>query len=499
MSDKAEEDAKQNTKEGQKLDPPPPKDETATTEHTTVIAGQEIRYTATAGTYVLKDDEGKAKASIFYVAYTRQGVTDPASRPLTFSFNGGPGSSSVWMHLGMLGPRSVVMNEDGTVPPPPYRLQDNAHSLLDQTDLVFIDPVSTGYSRPAPGEKAKEFHGVEKDVESVGEFIRLWVTRSGRWASPKFLIGESYGTTRAAALSGHLQDRYGMYLNGLMLISVVLDFSTLRFTPGHDLPYILYLPTYAATAWYHSQLAPEMQTDLSGVLEEAQALAAGPYTLALFQGSRLSPQERAELAAQIARLTGLNEAYVARTDLRIEHVRFAKELLREEGLTIGRLDSRFTGRDRDSAGEHFERDPSHSAIHGLYSSTLNDYVRRELAFESDLPYEILTSLYQSWDYSQHANKFLNVAETLRQAMTANPHLKVFVASGYYDMATPYFATEYTMNHLGIADELVANISYGYYTAGHMMYVHPPSLAQIKEDLTAFIAGSSPSMGEIPAG
>lgn len=456
------------------------------TQHTLHYKGETLSYTATTGTLVLKDEAGEPKASVFFVAYTKNGVAHPSDRRLTFSFNGGPGSSSVWMHLGLLGPRRVALDDEGHPLPPPAKLVDNEFSLLPESDLVFIDPVSTGYSRPAPGEEAKQFHGVEQDVESVGEFIRLYVTRYQRWASPKFLIGESYGTTRAAALSGYLQNRHGMWLNGLMLISSILNFQTARFIPGNDLPYSLFLPTYTATAWYHQRLEPELQANLTKTLTEVSEFAATEYTLALMQGDSLSAKKRAALAQKLARYTGLTEAYLHQSNLRINIHRFVKELLRAEHRTVGRLDSRYTGLDRDSAGEHHEHDPSYTALQGAYTTALNDYVRRELGFESDLPYEILTSLYTKWDYSKHQNQYLNVAETLREAMTKNSHLRVFVANGYFDLATPYFATEYTFNHLGLAEDLRPNIEMRYYEAGHMMYVHRPSLAQLSQDLKAFV-------------
>ena len=485
QSDASESKPEQSTKEAQQT-APPPKEEKVQTQHTVVIQGQAIPYTATAGTYLLKDEEGKPKATIFYVAYTRDDVTDVQARPVTFSFNGGPGSSSVWMHLGMLGPRKVQLDEEGNVPPPPYRLEENPFSLLDVTDLVFIDPVSTGYSRPVPGEEAKQFHNFEKDIESVGEFIRLYTTREQRWLSPKFLIGESYGTTRAAGLAGFLQDRHGMLFNGIMLISAVLNFQSGFFHPGNDLPYILFLPAYTAAAWFHQRLEPELQADLRRTLDQVEAFARGEYTLALMAGDTLGAEERARIAQKLARFTGLSPEYVDRSNLRIQIMRFVKELLRDQRRTIGRLDSRFTGIDRDAVGEFFEYDPSYTQIQGLFTATLNDYLRRELGYESDLTYEILTSLYKSWDYSKFQNQYLNVAETLRQAMSKNPHLQIFVANGYYDLATPYFATEYTFDHLGLDPSLRPNVRMGYYEAGHMMYVHPPSLARIKEDLAGFV-------------
>lgn len=463
------------------------KDEVVETEHQVTIAGQPVPYKATAGRLVMRDEEGKAKASIFFIAYTRSDVHDLSQRPLTISFNGGPGSSSVWLHLGLLGPRRVEAGDAGAPVAPPYRLVDNEFSLLDVTDLVFIDPVSTGFSRPAPGEEAKQFHGVEQDIESVGDFIRLYVTRFKRWGSPKYLIGESYGTTRAVGLADFLQNRHGMYLNGLMLVSAILNFQTAEFELGNDLPFVLHLPTYTATAWYHGKLAGDIGADLAAALAAAAAFAAGPYTLALFQGDALPAAERTAVARRLAALTGLSETYVEQTNLRVEIMRFCKELLRDQRRTVGRLDSRFLGIDRDAAGEHFGTDPSYSAIRGPYASAFNAYVREELEFSSDLPYAVLAALYEKWDYGSVQNKYLDMSERLRAAMTDNPFLRVLIANGYYDFATPYFATEYTVNHLGLEPAQRANLHMTYYPAGHMMYVHLPSLAQLRADLAAFVA------------
>jgi carboxypeptidase C (cathepsin A) len=492
----AEDEKKNNDKDKEKEEKlPTPEDKLSVSQHTAVINGREIAYTVTCGTIVLKEEaekEGKsegekAKASLFFIAYTLDQVDEVGERPITFSFNGGPGSSSVWLHLGVLGPRRVETMEGGQQLRPPYKLVNNDYSLLDKTDLVFIDPVSTGFSRAVPGEKAKEFHGFKKDIESVGDFIRLYVSRYGRWTSPKFLIGESYGTTRAAGLSGYLQERHGLYLNGIMLVSVVLNFQTIRYPIGNDLPYILYLPTLAATAWYHKKLAPDLQASLEKTIQEVRDFALTDYNLALMQGATLPEDKRAETETKLARYTGLSLDYVKRCNLRIHYMRFCKELLRDEGKTVGRLDSRFTGYDRDSAGEFFEFDPSMAAILGPYTAALNDYVRRDLKFESDLPYEILTGRVWPWNFDEHQNEFVNVAETLRKAITGNPFLKVFVANGYYDLATPFLATEYTFNHIDLPRELAGNLSMAYYEAGHMMYVHEPSLAQMKRDLDRFLA------------
>lgn len=483
---------------------PPPVDQIVQTRHTIRILDQEIPYTVTCGTIVLKEEiekkgekegesEGeKPKAQIFFIAYTRDDIDNLEKRPLTFSFNGGPGSSSVWMHLGLLGPRRVLMDEIGNPLPPPYRIVDNEYSLLEHTDLVFIDPVSTGYSRAVVGEKAKQFHAFKKDLESVGDFIRLYTTRYQRWLSPKFLIGESYGTTRAAGLSGYLQDRHGMYLNGLMLISSVLNFQTLEFEHGNDLPYILFLPTYTATAWYHRRLPADLQANLKQALVESEQFASGEYAAALMKGSNLPSDDYTSVVKKLARLTGLSETYIEETNLRVEIFRFTKELLRDERRTVGRLDSRFKGIDRDAAGERFEDDPSMMNIMGPYTAAFYDYVRRELKFEIDLAYEILNIKVWPWSYAEHENRYVEVSETLRRAMTINPFLKVYVANGYYDLATPYFASEYTFNHLGLDASLQHNLSMGYFEAGHMMYIHIPSLQKLKNELVDFINSAQPA-------
>lgn len=477
-------------KEAKADKPQPPVDRESVTEHAVTIGGARIEYTAKAGTLVLKNELGEPQASIFYIAYLKKGVADAARRPLTFSFNGGPGSASVWLHLGILGPRRVVMDDEGMALPPPYRLEDNAYSLLDVTDLVFIDPVSTGFSRPAPGKEEKEFHGLEEDIEAVGQFVRRWVGRNERWASPKFLIGESYGTTRASALVGHLQKRHGMFFNGVMLVSSILNFGTARFDVGNDLPYPLFLPTYTATAWFHGKLPKELSGNLQATLDEAREFALGDYWSALAKGSRLEDEERGQIAERLARYTGLSKEFLERTNLRPEIFRFTKELLRTEGKTVGRLDSRFTGFDRDSAGERPEFDPSYAAIQGPYTGTLNAYVRGELDFDSDLDYEILGGRIRRWSYDAFENQYVNVAEDLREAMVRNPSLRVHVANGYYDLATPFFATEYTFDHLGLPAGLAGNVSMSYYEAGHMMYIRKVELGRLKDNLAAFVRQSA---------
>jgi carboxypeptidase C (cathepsin A) len=475
-----------------------PEEKIVTSKHTVRIGGQEIKYTATAGTILLKQEDGTPKASIFYVAYTKDDVSDVSQRPISFTFNGGPGSASVWLHLGAFGPRRVQMGDAGTLLPPPYKLVDNESSLLDVADLVFIDPVSTGYSRAVPGEPAKQFHGVEEDVESVGEFIRLYATRNKRWSSPKFLAGESYGTTRAAGLSNYMQQRFGMYFNGIILISTILNFETAEFNIGNDLPCSLYLPTYSAIAWYHKKLPQDLQSqDVTKVIEESRRFAAGEYADALMQGDALSDAKRTEIAQKVGRLTGLSAAYVERTNLCVEIQRFTKELLRDERRTVGRIDGRFTGIDRDAAGETPEYDPSIAAIMGPYAGMLNDYVRNELKFDSDLPYEILTGRVRPWNYAPYENRYVNVAEKLRIAMTENPFLHVFVAKGYYDLATPFFAADYTFDHLGLDPSLRSHLSGDYYETGHMTYVQLGALAKMKQDLVKFINDSVPPANAMP--
>lgn len=464
----------------------PPEERSVTSDHQVVIDGKTIRYRATAGTYVIAEEDGTPKAEIFYIAYQRVGV-DGVNRPLTFSFNGGPGSSSVWLHLGLLGPRRIDMGEEGHAPAPPYMVSDNPHSLLDVTDLVFIDPVMTGFSRPVPGEDKEQFTGLREDVEVVGEFIRLWVNRNERWASPKFLIGESYGTTRSAALSNWLQERHGMYLNGVMLISSILDFQTARFDVGNDLPYILFLPTYTATAWYHGQLDPSLQQKpLRDVLDEVEEFALGDYTLALMRGNDLPAARKQEIASRLARYTGLSPEYVSATNLRVRIDRFVKELRRDERITVGRLDSRFEGIDLDAAGERYEYDPSYSEILGPYSGALKDYISRELNYDEDVPYEILTGRVRPWSYEEFEGRYVNVADELRQAMARNPDLEVFVANGYYDLATPYFATEYTFDHLAFDPGYDDRVTMEYYEAGHMMYVQLSSLQALRTHLVSFV-------------
>ena len=469
--------------------PAPPTDDLVTTSHTL----GELAYTATAGRIVVKHekhtdgtfDGHEPHAEVFVVAYTLDGA-EPGTRPVTIAFNGGPGSSSVWLHMGLFGPRRVVMGDAGALTPPPWGLTDNEESLLAHSDLLFIDPVSTGYSRAVEGGKPSEFHGFTGDVQTVGEVIRLWITRNERWLSPKFLAGESYGTLRAAALAEHLQDRYGMYVNGLMLISSVLDMGTIRFTEGNDRPYPLFLPTYAAIAHHHG-LHPDWT--LAEVLADAADFAARDYPWALAQGNRLPAADLDRVAARLAALSGLDEGYVRRVRLRIEHQRFFRELLRDSGRTVGRIDGRFTGWEADDGGEMPGYDPSIAAITGPYTAAVNSHVRTTLGYANDLPYEILTGRVQPWSYKEFEGRAVSVVGKLSAAMRANPHLRVHVACGYHDGATPYAAAEQVLAQLPIPDELRDRIDVAYYEAGHMMYVHEPSRLQQSADLAAFVTAT----------
>ena len=460
------------------------------THHEITVDGKSLRYTVTTGMIPLRNETGEVEARIFFMAYNAEGRGGPGTRPLMFSFNGGPGSSSVWLHLGALGPRRVKMLDEGGMPPPPYQLVDNPHTWLDRTDLCFIDPVGTGYSRAAKPELGKKFWGVQGDLESVGEFIRLYLTRYDRWASPLFLVGESYGTTRAAGLSGYLVERSGIAFNGILLVSSILNFETARFTRGNDLPYSLFLPTYTATAWYHRKLPPDLQSkELKDVLQEVEPWAEAGYPALLARGDQLSRAERDGALERLARYTGLSRTYLDQSNLRVDIQRFCKELLRAERRTVGRLDSRFKGIDESVAGETPDYDPSLAAIRPPYTAAFNHYVRTELGYKTDLPYYILGGGIGQWDWGSAGNGFPDVSGALREAFAKNPEMKLFVASGHYDLATPYFATDYTLAHLGLEPEERVRVTTREYEAGHMMYIHAGELAKLKRDVAAFLEAS----------
>src|SRR6185369_8156294 len=460
------------------------------TRHEITVNGKLLRYTATAGMLPLISAGGETEAHVFFMAYTAEKAGPAGQRPLIFAFNGGPGSSSVWLHLGAAGPKRVEMLDNGGMPPPPYRLTDNAETWLDQADLVFIDPVGTGYSRAVKPDLTAKFLSLKGDIESVGEFIRLYLTRYERWPSPLFLAGESYGTTRAAGLAGHLFER-GIAFNGIILISTVLNFSTISFTTGNELPYPLFLPTYTATAWFHKKLSPDLSRDLPAALKEAENWATTDYLQALNKGDRLSPEERQETIKRLARYTGLDERYIDNSNLRIEARRFSKELLREQKKTVGRYDSRLKGSDLFAAAEQPEFDPSLASVRPPFTSTFNNYIRSELGYKTDREYYILGGGFDKWDW-ETKNSFADTSEALRSAFSKNPFMKLFVASGTFDLATPFLGTEYILNHLGLDKSLLQNITTARYAAGHMIYTDAASRAQLNRDIAAFIRAAVPS-------
>lgn len=456
------------------------------TRHTMRLKGQTLAYTATAGMLPIRNHgTGAAEGYIFYVAYTKDGASEPATRPLTFVFNGGPGSSTVWLHMGAFGPKRVKLMPDGSAPPPPYRYEDNPYTLLDQTDLVFLDPVGTGYSRAAKPALGPNFWGLNEDIRATGEFIRLYLTRHQRWGSPLYLAGESYGTTRAAGLSGHLADQ-GITLNGIALISAVLNFQASRDVAGNDLAFINFIPSYAATAWFHKKLPADLQSQpLQQVVRQAEQWAEKDYAFALMRGSRLTAAERQAAVQQMARYTGLAAAYIDRSDLRVPLSRFNQELLRDQRLSVGRLDSRFTAYAIDGVGSGAGFDPSEASIRNTFTPVLNDYVRRELRYEDESLYYILGGGIGRWVYPDQQG-FPSVTPALERAFAKNPYMKLYVAMGYYDMATPYFAVEHTLGQLSIDPKVQKNISTGYFEAGHMMYIDEGSMGGLREGMGKLI-------------
>jgi carboxypeptidase C (cathepsin A) len=467
-----------------------PKEESSATDHSIKIGGQTIAYKATASTTFLKDDKGEPTASIFSIAYTRSDAKDMSSRPIAFVYNGGPGSASIWLHMGAFGPRRVITSDASPTPPPPYRLVDNADSLLDKADLVFIDPVGTGFSHALGKAQDKDFWGVDPDVRSLAQFISTYVSRNNRWNSPKFLIGESYGTFRSIALGNYLQSQDGMYINGIVLISNVLDLSTLSFRTGDDMTYIFYLPTYAAAAWYYKAL-PDRPADLKTFLNDARHFASTEYAQALMKGSSLTDAEKSEIAKKLAHFTGLSEDFLVKADIRVTLQQFNAELQRSKGLTIGRYDARYNGPTFDLLTENSEYDPSYTAVSGPFTAAFNTYCREELKYSPERTYKTLGSEPgQNWDWNHGGRGFggsiANVEGDLANALLTNSHLQVQVENGLFDEATPFFATEYSMDHLGIPHELRSHIQLEYYESGHMIYLHEDSLAKLKTNIASFI-------------
>jgi carboxypeptidase C (cathepsin A) len=489
-SEKSEKDAKP-AEAKPAPEPPAPKEESSLTDHSIKIGGQTIAYKATASTTLIKDEKGEPTASIFTIAYTRSDVKDMSQRPISFVYNGGPGSSSIWLHMGAFGPRRVVTTDAGPTPPPPFKLVDNAECLLDKTDLVFVDPVGTGFSRAVGKAKDKDFWGVDQDVKSLAQLIATYISRNGRWNSPKFLIGESYGTFRSAALGNYLQQHNGMYFNGIDLISSVLDLGTISFLPGDDMPYIFYLPSYAATASYHKMLK-DPPADLNVFLVEARQFAATEYAGALMKGTNLSAAEKADIAKKLSRFTGLSEDYLIKADLRVKLPQFMAELQRARGLATGRLDARFSGPEPDLLAEYAFNDPQSAAVEGAFVAAFNSYVREDLKFGKDLTYNTSADIDQ-WDWKRTGQGTHhgfpgspNVEQDLVEALVTNPQLHVEVENGLYDLATPFSATEYTMTHLGLPENLQKNIHLQYYDAGHMMYLHEADLSKLKANVATFL-------------
>jgi len=464
------------TEQGQQRRVPPPEEKSSVTHHSARIGGQQINYTATAANYIIKADDGSPKASFFFVAYTKEDVPDNTKRPVSFVYNGGPGSASSYTHMG-LGPKRIVLTDDGFGMPAPYSIVENNDSFLDATDMVFVDAVSTGYSRPAPGENTAQFYGIVQDATFFADFIYQYLTRAERWASPKYLIGESYGTTRSAQLSSVLQRRHQIYLNGIVLVSSV-GFGNW----GEDDRTIFFLPTFVTSAWYHHLLSPELQKlSAAEVAQQARQFAHGEYAAALEKGDELQPAEYQKVVKDLAHITGLSPKYIEQSNLRVSPQRWFKELMRDKRKTVGRIDARFLGMDADAAGERDEYDPSLASYDGSYVAMFQDYVRRELKWNTDM-YYTLSARVQPWDQGQPGQ----VAESLRSAMTQQSYLKVLVVCGYYDLATPFNGIEQTVSHMYLEPSIRKNISFSYYEAGHMMYIEKKSREKLHRDVTEFI-------------
>ncbi len=461
----------------------PNEEKISQTSHVMVLNGEEIKYTATAGTVPIRLDDGKVAARMFFAAYTKDGA-DVKTRPVAFLYNGGPGSATIWLHMGSFGPKIAKMADEGFQPAPPYDFVDNPHSLLDVSDVVFVDAMDTGYSRVTPDTDNTQFHGQAGDIRAFGEFIAEYLRIYDRYPSPKFLIGESYGSIRSAGLAYELQSRHGIELNGVGLLSALLTYQTLSPNPNNDIAWAAQIQTFAATAWYHKQLPPGLQEKtVEEVVNEARVFAFGEYMAALTKGNALTDAERTAMAEKLARYTGLSPEFILQANLRVNASRFRKELLRGQRLVVGRLDSRFTAVDADAAGEHQEFDPSSTALTGPYVAAFRHYVKNTLKWESDLHYMTRGNV-RPWKYVE--NRHMDMTEALRSTMARNPFLKVFVICGYYDMATMVGGIEYSMTHLAYEKQITDRVSFGYYKGGHMMYIRPSAHAKLKSDLAAWI-------------
>ena len=462
----------------------------AVSHHQITVDGKLLRYTATTGRLPIKRGDGKIEAEMFFVAYTLDGQ-EAAKRPLTFCFNGGPGSATVWLHMGAVGPKQVVLEANGFMPPPPYTIADNPNTLLDRSDLVFVDAISTGFSRAANAEAIKKFLGVKGDIEAFGEFVRLYITRYERWPSPLFILGESYGTTRAAGIAGFLANR-GISFNGITLLSTAMDFGTLEWTKNNDIPYFLLVPTFSMIAAYHKRLPPDLMQDLGKTREEVEHWSMTDYAAALLKGDGLAPDERQKIINAYARYTGLDKKLIDNANLRINVEQFTHNLLLDQKLRVGRLDGRFTGVDPEGLLDQRFYDPTSAAILPPYTAVFNNYVRTELGYKVDLPYKVFAwdePAFQKWDWGEADKGFPNTAPGLRAALVENPYLRVLVMEGHYDLATPYFAANYSIDHLNLGPDYRKNVSFTTYEAGHMVYVDSASHTKMKKDLVEFMGKS----------
>ena len=464
-------------------------DRIATTSHVLRAGGKELRYSASTGTLPIRTDDGRVAARMFFVSYTRDGQA-VGTRPVSFLFNGGPGSASIWLHMGSFGPIRVQMAEEGFQPAPPYTLVDNEYSLLEASDIVFVDAMSTGYSRVVSGVDPAQFHGARGDMRAFGEFIRAYLTTFNRWSSPKFLIGESYGTIRSAGLALELQSRHGVELNGVVLLSALLSYQNIRPQPQNDLPHIAMIQTYAATAWYHKKLPADLAArSVTEVVDEARRFAFGEYAAALMKGHTLPDAERSAVAGKLARLIGLSPGYILQANLRVPAGNYRRELLRDKRLIVGRLDSRFTATELDAVGESSSFDPSNDALKGAYVALFSDYVKNRLEWSTDLRYPTSGDV-RPWNWDEFQNQYMDMTDELRDTMSKNPFLEVLVLAGYYDMATPVGGIEYNMWHLGYDATFVDRIAYKYYEGGHMMYIRPSAHKVLTDDVAAFIRANS---------